>query len=105
MSDPALRIDKFLWFARLVRTRSAARALAEGGHIRLDGRRVERAHLPVRFGSVLSLPHGGRVRVVRVEAIPARRGPFPEARGCYREIVDETKRGGLAAPQEGAHAP
>ena len=66
MPEGALRIDKFLWFVRLAPSRGAAAALAEAGHVRLDGRRVDRAHACVRVGSVLSLPHGTGARVVRV---------------------------------------
>lgn len=81
-----LRIDKFLWFTRLARSRSYAQALAEEGHIRLNGRRIDRAHAPVRPGDLITLPHGASARVVRVSMLPARRGPAPEAQGCYEEI-------------------
>ncbi len=83
-----MRIDKFLWFARLARTRSAAQAMAESGTIRLDGRRVERAHLPVRVGAVIALMHAGAVRVLRVEALPRRRGPAPEAAALVTDLAN-----------------
>jgi ribosome-associated heat shock protein Hsp15 len=81
-----LRIDKFLWFVRLARSRALAQKLAEEGHIRLNGRRIERAHAPVRPGDLITLPHGTSARVVRVSALPVRRGPVPEAQACYEEI-------------------
>ncbi|MEC3948777.1 RNA-binding S4 domain-containing protein [Sphingobium sp. HWE2-09] len=84
---PSLRIDKYLWFARLCKSRSTAQKLAEDGHIRLNGRRIERAHAPVRAGDLITFPHGEGVRVVRVIALPARRGPAPEAQGCYEELT------------------
>jgi ribosome-associated heat shock protein Hsp15 len=84
---PSLRIDKFLWFARLSKSRSVAQALAEDGHIRLNGRRIERAHAPVRAGDLITFPHPSGVRVVRVIALPARRGPAPEAQACYEELA------------------
>lgn len=83
-----MRIDKFLWFARLAKTRSAAQAMAESGAIRLDGRRVERAHQPVRIGSVLTLMLGNAVRVLRVEGLPRRRGPAPEAATLTTELAN-----------------
>lgn len=83
-----MRIDKFLWFARLAKTRSAAQAMVESGTIRLDGRRVVRAHLPVRVGSVIALVHAGAVRVLRVEALPHRRGPAPEAAALITDIAN-----------------
>ena len=88
MAD-ALRLDKFLWFARIVKTRGAAQALAEEGRIRLAGRVIDRAHAPVRVGDVLSFAQRGQVRVLRVEALPARRGPPAEARALYSELTSE----------------
>ena len=81
-----LRLDKFLWFARIVKTRSAAQQLAEQGRIRLSGRIVDRSHAPVKVGDVLSFAVHGKVRVLRIEAIPRRRGPPAEARALYAEL-------------------
>jgi len=87
----AMRIDRFLWFARLARSRSAAAAIAEQGHVRIDGRRIDRAHAPVRIGQAVTFVQGAKVRVVRVAALPGRRGPYCEARCCYDDLapVDE----------------
>jgi ribosome-associated heat shock protein Hsp15 len=85
MAD-SLRLDKFLWFARIVKTRALAQTLAEQGRLRLAGRVIDRAHAPVRVGDVLSFAVHGRVRVLKVEALPARRGPPAEARALYTEI-------------------
>jgi ribosome-associated heat shock protein Hsp15 len=84
----SLRLDKFLWFARIVKTRALAQQLAEEGRIRIAGRLVDRAHAPVRVGDVLSFAQRGAVRVLKVEALPARRGPPAEARALYREMVE-----------------
>lgn len=86
MAEGALRLDKFLWFARLAKTRSFAQEVAEAGHLRIDGRVVARAHAAVRVGNVLSFPLHGRVRVVRIEALPARRGPAEEAKLTYTDL-------------------
>jgi ribosome-associated heat shock protein Hsp15 len=85
----SLRLDKFLWFARIVKTRALAQALAEEGRIRIAGRIVDRAHTPVRVGEVLSFAQRGQVRVLRVEALPSRRGPPAEARALYSELTSE----------------
>ena len=82
-----LRLDKFLWFARLAKTRSFAQEVAEAGHMRISGRVVDRAHAAVRIGNVLTFICNGRVRVVRVQALPPRRGPAPEAQACYRDLT------------------
>jgi len=83
-----MRIDKFLWFARIVKTRSLGQQLAENGRLRLSGRIVDRAHATVRVGDVLSFAVHGKVRVLKVEALPSRRGPPAEARLLYAEIGD-----------------
>lgn len=85
MAD-SLRLDKFLWFARIVKTRAKAQLLAEEGRLRLSGRVIDRAHAPVRVGDVLSFAQRGTVRVLRIEALPSRRGPPAEARALYSEV-------------------
>jgi ribosome-associated heat shock protein Hsp15 len=88
-----MRIDKFLWFARIVKTRSLAQQLAENGRLRLQGRVIDRAHAVVRVGEVMSFAAYGKVRVLRIVALPSRRGPPAEARLLYTELgespVDE----------------
>lgn len=82
-----MRLDKFLWFARIAKTRSFAQALAERGHCRIDGRPIDRAAAPIRIGNILTfVTHLGRVRTIRVEALPIRRGPPSEAQGCYQDL-------------------
>ena len=88
MAD-SLRLDKFLWFARIVKTRALAQALAEEGRLRLNGRVVDKAHAPVRVGDILTFARHGAVRVLRIEALPARRGPPAEARTHYCELTSE----------------
>ena len=83
-----LRLDKFLWFARIVKTRALAQSMAEEGRLRIGGRLIDRAHAPVRVGDVLSFAQRGSVRVLRVEALPVRRGPPAEARALYREVPE-----------------
>ncbi|MEA1014439.1 RNA-binding S4 domain-containing protein [Sphingosinicella sp. LY1275] len=82
-----IRLDRFLWFARIVKTRGLAQQLAEGGRVRLSGRVVDRAHAAVRVGDVLSFAVRGQVRVLRVEKLPIRRGPVAEAALLYSEVL------------------
>ena len=88
MAD-SLRLDKFLWFARIVKTRALAQEMAENGRIRISGRLVDRAHAPVKSGDVLSFAQRGAVRVLRIDALPVRRGPAAEARTLYSELTSE----------------
>jgi ribosome-associated heat shock protein Hsp15 len=93
-----LRLDKYLWFVRLAPNRSSAQALAERGIIRLNGRRVERSHTPVRIGDLITLPQGNIIRVIRVEKLPDRRGPASEAQLCYSAITP----GSVSPPPQAA---
>ena len=87
-----MRIDRYLYCIRLVKSRTLSQALIEEGRVRVDGKRVEKASEGVRVGSVIALPLRDQVRVLRVLALPARRGPAAEARACYEELgVDAPK--------------
>ena len=90
MAEDGLRIDKFLWFARLARTRSLARKIAEKGHIRCDGRRISRAHAIVRIGDVLSVPMPDGVRIVRIRSLPDRR-VSPKMVDAVYQSVEQAK--------------
>ena len=81
-----MRIDRFLFFVRLTKSRTLAQGVVEEGHIRIDGKRVAKPSEEVRAGSVIALPLHGNVRVIRVLTLPARRGPAAEARAHYEEL-------------------
>ncbi len=80
----ALRLDKWLWFARLMKSRSEAARLCESRHVRLDGRVVDRAHAPVRVGQVVSFAKNNQILAVRVLDLPSHRGPARVAQGHYQ---------------------
>jgi ribosome-associated heat shock protein Hsp15 len=98
-----VRLDKLLWYLRLARTRSIAQDMVEAGHIRLNGRRVERSHTRIGVGDVLVLPLASGVRVIEIVSLPARRGPAPEAMSCYRPL-DEARNIPIAAAGMNNHA-
>jgi len=87
-----VRIDRFLFFIRLAKSRTLAQSIVAEGYVRIDGKRVEKPSEEVRQGSVIALPLHDQVRVLRVIALPQRRGPAPEARLCYEELgMDEAR--------------
>jgi ribosome-associated heat shock protein Hsp15 len=81
------RIDKWLWHARVVRTRSDAVALTEAGFVRLNGRRVTAPSQPVRIGDVMTLALDRTVKVIEVAGFCERRGAAPAARALYRDLT------------------
>ena len=88
----ALRIDRWLWCARLYKTRSLAAQAVSAGRVRVADARVKPARL-VTCGEVLKLAQGGRDLELTVVTLPLRRGPAPEARACYRETAASEARG------------
>lgn len=69
-----------------MKSRTLAQGLIEAGYVKIDGRRAVKPADEVHVGSVIVLPLRGQVRVLRVMALPARRGPASEARLAYEEI-------------------
>jgi ribosome-associated heat shock protein Hsp15 len=80
------RLDKWLWCARFMRARTDCAALVGQGSVRINRQPTDKAHARLRPGDVLTVPVHGRVRVVRVLALAARRGPAAEAVGLYEEL-------------------
>lgn len=85
-----MRLDLYLHRIRLVKSRTLAQGLIETGYVRVDGKRIEKTSEQVQVGSTIALPLQGQVRVLRVLDLPARRGPAPEARRCYEELIADT---------------
>ena len=81
-----MRLDRFLFFIRLVKSRTLAQGLIEAGQVRVDGKRVSKTSEEVRVGSIIALPLHGKVRVLQVLSMPSRRGPASEAKSCYEEL-------------------
>ena len=78
-----LRLDKWLWFARVVKSRTMAAGLVEEGKVRLNRERTTKPSQSVRVGDVLTIAVGPRIRVLEVAGIGTRRGPASEAQALY----------------------
>lgn len=98
------RLDKWLWFARLARTRSLAARLVEDGKVRVNREKILKPAQSVRPGDVITAAIGGRVRVVRIAAPGARRGPAEEARTLYEDLTPPAASAN-AEPEKIAPAP
>lgn len=86
------RLDKWLWIARIVKTRDAAASLVESGHVRINGQKTLKPGHAVKPGDVLTIVLNTRVRVMQVTGVGERRGPAEAARLLYEER-------GMSAPQ------
>lgn len=81
-----LRIDKWLWFARVAKTRSLAAKLAVSGAVRLNKDKVSSASQSVKPGDVLTIARGEEIRILKVLILGNRRGPAPEAQLLYEDL-------------------
>jgi ribosome-associated heat shock protein Hsp15 len=81
------RIDKWLWHARVVRTRSSAAALAASGHVRVNGERVLAPSRTVRAGDVVTVAFERTVRVLKVIGFAERRGSADDAYALCESIA------------------
>ncbi|MGC8201952.1 RNA-binding S4 domain-containing protein [Aliiroseovarius sp. PTFE2010] len=84
---PTIRIDKWLWFARFFKTRGLAAKVVGGGHVRVNGDKIDKPSRGVGPGDTLTFPQGRDIRVARIVAIGERRGPAPEARALYDDLT------------------
>ena len=85
---PAIRLDKWLWQARLCKTRGLAARLVADGAVRVNAVRVLKPATPLRVGDGVTFAHGGAVRVLRVRELGVRRGPASEARELYEDLTE-----------------
>jgi ribosome-associated heat shock protein Hsp15 len=85
-SRPRQRIDKWLWFARIVKSRTLAAKLVSEGRIRVNSIRIETPARAVGPGDVLTVALERDVRVLRILANAERRGPYPDARLLYADL-------------------
>jgi ribosome-associated heat shock protein Hsp15 len=81
------RLDKWLWCARFMRARSDCAAFVGRGGIRINRQPTDKPHARLRVGDVLTMPLRSEVRVLRVRALAARRGPSSEAQLLYEEVT------------------
>ncbi len=94
MTPESIRLDKWLWQARFFKSRALASKLCDAGRVRIDGEVVTKAHAAIRPGHVLTFPQARDIRVVRVIALGARRGPATDARTLYEDLVVDDARAG-----------
>jgi ribosome-associated heat shock protein Hsp15 len=81
------RIDKWLWHARVVRTRESAAALVTAGHVRVNGAKVRAPAAPVRCGDAVTVALDHSVRVMRVCGFASRRGGAEEAQRLFEDLA------------------
>jgi ribosome-associated heat shock protein Hsp15 len=80
------RLDKWLWHARVVKARTSAAALVEGGKVRINGEREKSPGHGVKIGDVITVALDRTVRVMKIEGFAEKRGDASAARVLYTEL-------------------
>jgi ribosome-associated heat shock protein Hsp15 len=104
LSTDRQRIDKWLWHARVVRTRSAAASLANDGRVRLNGERVTAASRVVKAGDVITVALDRMVRIMKVTGFSGRRGDADAARVLYEDLTPDNAAPGAQSGERDPRA-
>lgn len=86
------RIDRWLFFARVVKSRSLAARLVLAGRVRRNREKMEQASGQVGAGDVLTITLERRVLIYRVLLPGSRRGPAEEARLLYEDLTPPVEK-------------
>jgi ribosome-associated heat shock protein Hsp15 len=110
MAETGVRVDRWLWAARLAKTRPLAAEAVKGGRVEVNGQRVKPSK-DVRPGDRLEVTIGQIKRVVVILGTAERRGPATEAALLYEEtpesiaareqFVAERRMAAMPAPERG----
>ena len=84
------RLDLWLWYARITKSRTLAQGLIEKGKVRVNRERIIKCAQTLRLGDAVTVSLGPRVRILKVEGFGARRGPATEAATLYHELTPKT---------------
>lgn len=99
--DATQRVDRWLWFARVVKSRTLAAGLVEDGKVRLNRQKLGKPSQSVRAGDVLTVTVGPRVRILEIIGLGHRRGPPAEAQMLYNDLSPPSpprENSGVVAP-------
>ena len=101
--DEALRIDKWLWYARFFKSRAIASRMVASGRLRINGESISKPHRQVLPEMVLVFPQGEVIRTIKVLSLATRRGPASEAQLLYEDLdppqPKDSSQKRLAIPQ------
>lgn len=98
MTEDRQRVDRWLFFARVVKSRTLATRLVQNGRVRINGDKIDQASHNLRPGDTLTVTLDRTVRILRVVAPGQRRGPAEEARTLYEDITPAAERADTPLP-------
>lgn len=95
-----LRVDKWLWYARVAKSRTLAAKIVVAGHVRLNKDKLTSASQAVKVGDVLTIARNDQIRILKIVALGERRGPASEAQQLYEDLSPPVERKAKPVPVE-----
>ena len=85
-SKGVLRLDKWLWYARFLKSRSKATKFCQSSRFRVNGSIIAKTHCLVKQNDVLTFSIGSSIKIIKILKLGVRRGPAPEAQALYEDL-------------------
>ena len=81
-----IRLDTWLWYARLYKSRSLSSKAILSGKLRVNSNKIIKPASKVKINDVLTINHLNMVRIIQVQSLAIRRGPASEAQKLYKDL-------------------
>lgn len=97
-ADASQRLDKWLWFARVAKSRTLAAAAVTDGKIKINRVKADKPSQALKVGDVVTSRINRRIRVLRVAGLGHRRGPAAEAQELYEDLTPPAEPAQASGP-------
>ena len=87
LEKKTLRLDIYLYYIRIFKSRSIATKFVLTNRLRISGQVTQKPHKMISVGDVLTMTINDNIKILKVLDIPSRRGPYPESLSFYEDIT------------------
>jgi len=87
LEKKTLRLDIYLYYIRIFKSRSIATKFVLNNRLRISGQVTQKPHKMISVGDVLTMTINDNIKILKVLDIPSRRGPYPESLNFYEDIT------------------
>ena len=87
LEKKTLRLDIYLYYIRIFKSRSIATKFVLTNRLRISGQVTQKPHKMISVGDVLTMTINDNIKILKVLDIPSRRGPYPESLNFYEDIT------------------
>ena len=87
LEKKTLRLDLYLYYIRIFKSRSIATKFVSTNRLRISGQVTQKPHKMISIGDVLAMTINDNIKILKVLDIPNRRGPYSESLNFYEDIT------------------